>query len=52
MDDISTMLRENSFVKNLMDSLPCGVIVVDEKSRVKALNNILEKTVGATKQLV
>jgi len=52
MDDISTMLRENSFVKNLMDSLPCGVIVVDEKSHVKALNNILEKKVGTTKQLV
>ena len=48
MDDISTMLRENSFVRNLMDCLPCGVIVVDEGGRVKALNSVLQNAVGVT----
>ena len=52
MNDIAKMLRDNDFTINLMDSLPCGVIVVDERGRIHALNSILEKVVGITEKAV
>ena len=52
MNDIAKMLRYNSFTINLMNSLPCGVIVVDEGGRIHALNSILEKVVDVTEKEV
>jgi transcriptional regulator with PAS, ATPase and Fis domain len=52
MNDINKMLRDNIFTSNLIDSLSCGIIVVDEEGHVQALNNIVEKVVGVTEQVV
>ena len=52
MNDIVGLLRNNNFVRTLVDSLPCGLLIVDSQSRVQAVNNILEGVLGISKQAV
>ena len=52
MNDIAQMLRDNILTSTLIDSLSCGIIVVDEEGRVQALNNVVENVVGVTEQVV
>lgn len=52
MNDINTLLQDDSFANALLDSLPCGLLIVDEKGRVQAINNILKQVVGVTEQAV
>ncbi len=46
MAPVTELLTQNSFLKNLFESLPCGVLVLDRERRVQAINNILERTFG------
>ena len=52
MNDIIDLLRNNNFVRILVDSLPCGLLIVDSQGRVQAVNNILEGVLGIPKQAV
>ncbi|MBN1906155.1 MAG: sigma 54-interacting transcriptional regulator [Deltaproteobacteria bacterium] len=46
MTPVTDLLNQNSFLKNLFDSMPCGVLVLDRERRVQAINNIVERTFG------
>lgn len=46
MKSLTKVLEQKSFLKNLFESIPCGVLVVDSERRVQAVNNVLEKTFG------
>ena len=52
MNDIDTLFQNDSFANALLDSLPCGLLIVNEKGRVQAINNILKQVVGVTDQAV
>jgi transcriptional regulator with PAS, ATPase and Fis domain len=52
VNDIVGLLRNNNFVRTLVDSLPCGLLIVDSQSRVQAVNNLLEGVLGIPKQAV
>ena len=50
MSAIHDLLREELFTRTLMDSIPCGVIVLDDKIRVQAMNDILKELLGLTRK--
>ena len=51
MHDFSTMLHENDLVRTLMDSLPCGVMILDHQAQVMVINKALEKIIGPASQV-
>ncbi|MCP4398040.1 MAG: sigma-54-dependent Fis family transcriptional regulator [bacterium] len=48
MDAGNKLLQNSGFVKTLMDSLPCGVMVLNEQGRVKMVNHVLTRAFGNT----
>jgi len=46
------LLLDNSFASTLLNSLPCGLVVVDRNGRVRAVNNISERVLMISKQTV
>ena len=46
MRTVTELLDSNNFLKNLFESLPCGVLIVDSERRVQAINNTIERTFG------
>ena len=46
MSDIKHLLNQDSFLKSLYESIPCGVLIVNRDRRVQAVNNVLERTFG------
>ena len=46
MKPISEVLNQEGFLKNLFESIPCGVLIVDGERRVQTVNNVLEQTFG------
>ena len=52
MNDIDTLIQNDSFANALLDSLPCGLLIVDEKGRVQAINDILKNVVGVTERAI
>jgi transcriptional regulator with PAS, ATPase and Fis domain len=52
MHEFSAMLHENDFVRTLMDSLPCGVMILDHQCQVVTINKALEKIIGPASQVV
>ncbi len=46
MKPITDLLNQEGFLKNLFESIPCGVLIVDQDRRVKAINNVVEQTFG------
>ncbi|MFC1840164.1 sigma-54 interaction domain-containing protein [Thermodesulfobacteriota bacterium] len=46
MKPVTELLNQNSFLKNLFESLPCGVLIVDRERRVQAINNAIERAFG------
>ncbi len=52
MNDIDMLLQDDSFAGSLLDSLPCGLLIVDDKGRVQAINNILKHVVGVRDQAI
>lgn len=51
MHDFSAMLNENDLVRTLMDSLPCGVMILDYQAQVVTINEALEKIIGPPSQV-
>ena len=51
MQDFSTMLHENDLLRTLMDSLPCGVMILDHQAQVVTINKALEKIIGPASQI-
>ena len=52
MHDLSAMLHENDLVRTLMDSLPCGVMILDHQAQVVTINIALEKIIGPVSQVL
>jgi len=48
----NNLLLDNSFASTLVNSLPCGLVVVDRNGRVRAVNNISERVLMISKQTV
>jgi len=46
MKDLRNILQRDRFLKTLFESIPCGVLVVNEEGYVQAVNNVLERTFG------
>jgi len=46
MRPVTALLNQHGFLKNLFESIPCGVLIVDRDRRVQAVNNVLEQTFG------
>jgi len=46
MRPVTELFNSNDFLKNLFESLPCGVLIVDRERRVHAINNTIERTFG------
>jgi len=46
MKPVAELLNQDAFLKNLFESIPCGVIIVDGDRRVQAINSVLEQTLG------
>ena len=51
MHDFSAMLHENDLVRTLMDSLPCGLMILDHQAQVVTINKALEKIIGPASQV-
>ncbi len=51
MHEFSAMLHENDLVRTLMDSLPCGVMILDHQAQVVTINKALEKIIGPASQV-
>jgi len=52
MNDIAKMFQENSFARDLIDSLPCGLFIVDGDGRIQAVNNIIERLLDTPEQAI
>jgi transcriptional regulator with PAS, ATPase and Fis domain len=48
MTPISEFLDHKGFFKNLFNSIPCGVLIVDSDRRVMAVNDVLKRTFGVS----
>ena len=48
---ITDLVEQNEFLKILFKSIPCGVIIVDEELRTRAMNNVLEQVVGDSSRM-
>ncbi|MBN1849289.1 MAG: sigma 54-interacting transcriptional regulator [Deltaproteobacteria bacterium] len=48
MKPVTELFEQKGFLKNLFEAIPCGVLVVDGDRRVKAINNVVERTFGLT----
>jgi transcriptional regulator with PAS, ATPase and Fis domain len=46
MKPINELLNQEGFLKNLFESIPCGVLIVDSDRRIQAVNNVLVRTLG------
>jgi transcriptional regulator with PAS, ATPase and Fis domain len=50
LNKIANLLEANSFARTLVDSLPCGLLVVDRQGRVQVVNDILENVLKVNKK--
>lgn len=50
MNNIASLLDANRFIGTLVDSVPCGLLVVDSQGRVQIVNNILENVLKVNKK--
>jgi transcriptional regulator with PAS, ATPase and Fis domain len=46
MKPINELLNQDGFLKNLFESIPCGVLIVDRDRRIQAVNNVLVRALG------
>ena len=45
------LFEEASFLKTLIDSMPCGVIVIDQNRKIRSVNNVLERVLGVPQKV-
>jgi len=50
LNNIASLLGANGFIGTLVDSVPCGLLVVDSQGRVQIVNNILENVLKVNKK--
>ncbi len=50
MNNIASLSSANSFTRTLVDSFPCGLLVVDSQGCVQLVNNILENVLKVNKK--
>ncbi len=43
------LLNKEGYLKNIFESIPCGVFIIDRDRRIQTMNNILERTFGISK---
>jgi transcriptional regulator with PAS, ATPase and Fis domain len=43
MKSITELINQEDFLRNLFESIPCGVFVIDAQRRIQAVNNVLEQ---------
>jgi transcriptional regulator with PAS, ATPase and Fis domain len=48
----NNLLLDDSFARTLVDSIPCGLVVVDREGRVRAVNNLYERVLMVNKHAV
>jgi len=46
MKPIADILKQDGFLKDLFESIPCGILIIDGERRVQAVNNVMEQTFG------
>ena len=46
MNDLFDILQNNDITRELMDALPCGLLIIDEEGTVLSLNNVMEHIFG------
>ena len=49
MKSITELINQEDFLRNLFESIPCGVFVIDDERRVQAVNNVLEQAFQISK---
>ena len=52
MAPIVELLGQEGFLKTLFEAIPCGVLIVDNDRRVRAVNSVLERTFGVSRATV
>ncbi len=50
MQDLSTLLHESNLVQPLLDSIACGVMILDQHAQVVTINKALEAIIGPAHQ--
>jgi transcriptional regulator with PAS, ATPase and Fis domain len=46
MGPITERLQEQDFLRSLFEAIPCGVLIIDQDRRIRAINNVAERTFG------
>ncbi|MBW2608946.1 MAG: sigma 54-interacting transcriptional regulator [Deltaproteobacteria bacterium] len=46
MRSVTELLKQEGFLKSLFESIPCGILIVDQDRRVIAVNDILTRITG------
>jgi len=46
MKTVSETLNQDGFLESLFESIPCGILIVDQDRRVRLVNNVLERSFG------
>ena len=44
------LFQSTTFIKTLLDSLPCGFLLLDKEGRVRLVNNILDRILKVNKK--
>ena len=47
MSDLEKILQDNTFLSQLIDALPCGVLIIDEAGKIMAFNNVIDHIFSA-----
>ena len=47
MSDLEKILEDNAFLKQLINALPCGVLIINENGNIVAFNNVIENIFSA-----
>lgn len=52
MKPVRELMNQDEFLKGLFSAIPCGVFVVDPEQRVLAVNSVVERVFGLSRQAV
>lgn len=52
LSDAADSCLEASFLKTLFDSMPCGILVIDQKREIRMINKMLERILGVQRKVV
>ena len=46
MSDLDQILQDNTFTSQLVNALPCGILIINEGGKIVTINNVIEHIVG------